>query len=196
MAKFERRRQFFRSFEAKSLRSRSPFMRIADDLVNYCGTVQFLVLNALLFYVWIVINLDLIPGIPAFDPYPFGFLTMFVSLEAIFLSIFVLISQNRSAYISTIRDEVHMQINLRAEEEVTKILEVLADVRKKVGITKHDEELEKMLEKTDSSYIERMIIAQLERANRPLWKQLTKEFPDVIASPKKEEKKESDIIAA
>lgn len=178
--KIERRRQFFKSFEAKSLRNRPPLVKFADDLTSWTGTPTFLLLNTYLFVVWIGLNVKLIPGITPFDPFPFGLLTMMVSLEAIFLSIFVLISQNRSAYISTIRDEVHLQINMQSEREVTKILQILADMRQKMGITKEDPELHQMLEHTDAGYIEQRIVEQLQRANKSVIEQLTKEFPDIL----------------
>lgn len=95
----ERRRQLFKSFEAKSLHSRSFLTQIADDLTNIFGSTSFLFLNALLFFFWIVLNLGFIETIEPWDPFPFGLLTMVVSLEAIFLSIFVLVAQNRSAVI-------------------------------------------------------------------------------------------------
>lgn len=180
MAELERRRKFFRSLEAKSLKARSFLTRLADELTSVCGSPTFLVMNSLFFLVWIGVNTNILPGFIAFDPYPFGLLTMIVSLEAIFLSIFVLISQNRSAYISTIRDEVHMQVNLRAEEEITKILEILSDMRKKMGITKEDAELKEMLERMDTGYIEQSIAGQLSRANKPIFEQMIREFPDVL----------------
>jgi uncharacterized membrane protein len=102
----ERRRQFFKSFEAKSLKSRSFLTQVADDLTEAFGSTTFLFLNALFFIAWIILNAGIIPDLPAFDPFPYGLLTMAVSLEAIFLSIFVLVSQNRSSYISSIREEV------------------------------------------------------------------------------------------
>ena len=145
MALAKNRRQYFRSFEAKSLRSRSFLTQIADKLTEVCGSTSFLFSHVLVFELWILVNTGHIPGIPIFDPYPFGFLTMVVSLEAIFLSIFVLVSQNRSAYISTIRDEVHLGLNLIAEEEITKILQVLTEIRAELGIKKVDHELEKCL---------------------------------------------------
>ncbi len=178
--KIERRRQFFKSFEAKSLRHRPPLVKFADDLTSWTGTPGFLLLNVYIFGIWIILNVNLIPGVIPFDPFPFGLLTMLVSLEAIFLSIFVLISQNRSAYINTIRDEVHLQINMQSEREVTKILQILADVRKKMNINTVDPELEQMLQETDAGYIEARIIEQLQRANKSIVNQLTKEFPDIL----------------
>ncbi len=175
----EKRRQYFRSFEAKSLRSRSFLTQFADKLTEICGSTSFLVFHIIFFTVWISINTGLIPEIEKFDPFPFGLLTMVVSLEAIFLSIFILVSQNRSSYVSTIRDEVHMGINFIAEEEITKVLEVLAEIRKEMGIKKPDPELEKMLQRTDTSYLERTITEQLRRANKPLVEKLLNDLATI-----------------
>jgi uncharacterized membrane protein len=186
LSRFERRRKFIRSFEAKSLRSRSLSNQVADDLTMFSGSMAFLTINCAIFLVWILVNTGLVPGIPVFDPFPFGLLTMFVSLEAIVLSILVLISQNRSTYIGTLRDEVHMQINLQAEEEITKILQLLSQIRTKLGITKPDSELAAMLEHTSPTDIEARILAQLERANKTIWEKMTREFPDFRPKVKKE----------
>src|SRR3990167_7417846 len=180
----ETRRKFFKSFEAKSLRSRSFLTQIADDLTAICGSTPFLISHILIFAGWIVVNLGYTPSIEIFDPFPFGLLTMVVSLEAIFLAIFILVSQNRSSYISTLRDEVHLGVNLIAEEEITKILEVLADIRKEMGIKRPDPQLEKMLERIDTGYIERSIMEQMARANRSIVEKMLKEIPEPIAHPK------------
>ena len=180
----EGRRKFFKSFEAKSLRGRSFLTQIADDLTAICGSTAFLILHVIIFATWIAINLDYVPWIVPFDPFPFGLLTMVVSLEAIFLSIFVLVSQNRSSYISTIRDEVHLGVNLIAEEEITKILEVLAEIRKELGIKKPDSQLERMLERIDTGYIERSILDQMDRANKSLIEQMKSSLPEPIVHPK------------
>ena len=179
----ETRRKFFKSFEAKSLRGRSFLTQIADDLTAICGSTPFLIFHVLFFAGWIAVNLDYVPWILPFDPFPFGLLTMIVSLEAIFLAIFVLVSQNRSAYISTIRDEVHMGINLIAEEEITKILEVLAEIRKELGIKKPDSQLEKMLNRIDTGYIEKSILDQMDRANKSLIEQMKTSLTEPIVHP-------------
>jgi uncharacterized membrane protein len=180
--KLEKRRQFFKSFEAKSLRSRSLLTQLSDDLTAVFGSSSFLVINFFVFIIWLVVNLGYVPAVEPFDPYPFGLLTMAVSLEAIFLSIFVLVSQNRSSYINSIREEVHLKVNLIAEEEITKILEVLAEVRKKVGIKEEDPELEVMLKRIDTNYIEQSIINQLN--NTPtLGQKFVQELPDVLLTP-------------
>ena len=176
----ERRHQFYHAFEAKALRSRSVLTQLADYLTAIFGSTTFLFLNALFFTLWIAVNLGKIPGVPVFDPYPFGLLTMIVSLEAIFLSIFVLVSQNRSSYVNALREEVHLRVNLIAEEEVTKSLKLLSEIRDKVGIVEKDPELEEMLARTDTNYIERSIAEQMKRANKSGFENLLKEFPDLI----------------
>lgn len=182
----ERRKQFYKSFEAEALQSRSFLTRFADQLTATFGSSTFLFLNAIWFTFWIVINLDLTP-ITAFDPFPFGLLTMIVSLEAIFLSVFVLVSQNRTSYVDTLREELHLQVNLIAEEEITKIIEVLSEIRKKLDIKTKDPELEEMLKRIDTNYIERSLIEQMAKANKSLAqnikKTLSTEFPDIIPPP-------------
>lgn len=179
----ERRRQFFKSFEAKSLRSRSLLTQISDDLTEICGSTPFLIFHIILFTGWIILNTGVIPGAIAFDPFPFGLLTMVVSLEAIFLALFILVSQNRSSYINSIREEVHLRVNLIAEEEITKVLEVLAEIRKEMGVKKKDEDLEEMLKRIDTNYIERSILEQINRARPSLAKKLSDEFPEFVKKP-------------
>ncbi len=181
----ERRRQFFKSFEAKSLRSRSLLTRLSDDLTEICGSTAFLIFHCILFVSWILINTEAIPGTKSFDPFPFGLLTMVVSLEAIFLSIFVLVSQNRSSYVNSLREEVHLRVNLIAEEEITKVLEMLAEIRQEMGIKTKDDELDAMLKRIDTNYIEQSILGQIGRAKPPLAKKLAEEFPDIFLYPVK-----------
>jgi len=93
--------------------------RIADVIAEFSGSIAFLLLNAVFFALWLGINA--LPSV-AFDPYPFGLLTMIVSLEAIFLSIFVLVSQNRQGDKDRIRNELDYQVNLKAELGVSTLL--------------------------------------------------------------------------
>ncbi|HEV7241566.1 MAG TPA: DUF1003 domain-containing protein [Thermoanaerobaculia bacterium] len=95
--------------------------KIADGIAVFSGSIPFLFLNALWFLVWILWNTA--PFLPHFDPYPFGFLTMVVSLEAIFLSIFVLVSQNRQAAKDRLRADAEYEVNLKAELEITHLHE-------------------------------------------------------------------------
>jgi len=100
----------------------STLQRIADWKAWFSGSMPFLILNGAWFIIWIIVN-TLPVGIPAFDPYPFGLLTMIVSLEAIFLSCFVLISQNRQAEKDHVRSDVEYEVNIKAELEVAHLHE-------------------------------------------------------------------------
>jgi CRP/FNR family cyclic AMP-dependent transcriptional regulator len=113
--------------------------RIADTIAEFSGSIAFLILNAAFFGVWLLVNA--LPSL-AFDPYPFGLLTMIVSLEAIFLSIFVLVSQNRQADKDRIRNELDYQVNLKAELGVSVLLhkadmivESLQDIEGRIATT-------------------------------------------------------------
>lgn len=94
--------------------------RVADWLAWFSGSIPFLVLHALWFGAWILLNIGVvhIPGLSGFDPFPFGLLTMIVSLEAIFLATFVLISQNRQVEKDKVRGDIEYDVNIKAEMEV------------------------------------------------------------------------------
>lgn len=96
--------------------------KIADGIAWFSGSMPFLMINGGWFIIWIVINTFAI-GIVAFDPYPFGLLTMIVSLEAIFLSCFVLISQNRQAEKDHVRSDIEYEVNIKAELEIAHLHE-------------------------------------------------------------------------
>lgn len=100
----------------------TPLQRVADAIAWFSGSMSFLFLNALWFATWIAIN-TLPLGLPKFDPYPFGLLTMILSIEAIFLSCFVLISQNRQAEKDRVRSDIEYDVNIKAELEVAHLHE-------------------------------------------------------------------------
>ena len=100
----------------------TALLRIADWIAWFSGSMAFLILNGGWFIIWIAIN-TLPLGIPAFDPFPFGLLTMIVSLEAIFLSCFVLISQNRQAEKDKVRADIEYEVNIKAELEIAHLHE-------------------------------------------------------------------------
>ena len=109
----------------------STLQRIADWIAWFSGSMYFLLLNAIWFIVWISINVFPL-GIEQFDPFPFGLLTMIVSLEAIFLSCFVLISQNRQSEKDHIRSDIEYGINIKAELEVAHLHEKIDHVHEQI----------------------------------------------------------------
>jgi CRP/FNR family transcriptional regulator, cyclic AMP receptor protein len=107
--------------------------RVSDFLTMIAGDIRLVVFNLLWFVVWIIVNTGLIPDVPAFDPFPFGLLTMIVSLEAIFLSLFVLISQNRQAAREKVRNDIEYEINVKAELEVGELLQRLTRIEQHIS---------------------------------------------------------------
>jgi len=111
--------------EQKALDERSLGERIGDGVSHHAGRAWFIVFHVIWFTSWIILNAGLVPAVPRFDPYPYPFLTFAVSLEAIFLSLFILMSQNREARQADQRAHLDLQINLLAELESTRMLEML-----------------------------------------------------------------------
>jgi uncharacterized membrane protein len=101
--------------------SRTFGQRLSDVLTSIAGDIRFVYFSAIWFFVWIVLNIGIFPKL-MFDPFPFGLLTMVVSLEAIFLSLFVLISQNRQAEREKVRNDIEYDVNLKAEVEVRDLI--------------------------------------------------------------------------
>jgi len=169
------------SFEAKELKKRPYLIKVADRVSAFFGSAWFLILNLTIFIFWVTANQGLIPGIPIFDEFPYFFLTTGVSLEAIILTIIVLISQQRQSQITKIREELDMQVNKIAEKEITKSLFILKKIAEKQGINLDgDKELNEMLRGIEFSYIEKKLVEQL--TDKPLQsiKDLQKKVIDTI----------------
>lgn len=120
-----------RKLEDLAKGQRTPADRAAAFVSRFCGSVTFVWLHAAFFCAWIIVNA--VPGLPHFDPFPFTLLTLCVSLEAIFLASFILISQNHEMRITERRNQLDLQINLLAEQENTKMLKLLEQIAAKVG---------------------------------------------------------------
>ena len=110
-------RRIIKSLKAKTDARRSNSERVADWMTSTFGSISFLLFNSVWFVTWIVLNIRLIPNLEPFDPFPFGLLTMIVSLEAIILAIFVLISQNRQSKVDDLREETDHQENIKTEQD-------------------------------------------------------------------------------
>jgi len=117
--------------EESARQKRTPADRIAEAIANFCGSMTFVWVHVIWFGGWILLNL--IPGVPHFDQFPFTFLTLVVSLEAIFLSTFILISQNLETRISERRSHLDLQLNMLSEQENTKMITILLAIAEKVG---------------------------------------------------------------
>lgn len=102
--------------------------KAADRITAFSGSMAFVYIHAIIFAVWITDNL--LAQQKGFDPFPFGLLTLIVSLEAIFLSTFVMLSQNRQSKQADLRAELDYEVNLKAEKEICEIREMLEQLLK------------------------------------------------------------------
>jgi uncharacterized membrane protein len=156
----------FRAIKATHSAERSRMERFANRLTGFASSTPFLVAHVVWFVIWIPWNMGVF-GLRPFDPFPFGLLTMYVSLEAIFLSIFVLLAQNRESAIAELREEITLQVNLRMEMEVTKTLQLVAGLYRRLGHELADDpELREMLMPLDPEAIERDLIEQIKAIDR------------------------------
>ncbi len=143
-------------------RQRSLQDRIADAFTTFSGHMLFVYVHIAWFGLWILLNSGRF-GLPAFDPFPYGLLTMIVSLEAIFLSTFVLISQNRQSEEAERRSDLDLQMDLLTEHELTRALLMLDMIQEKLGIENNTDpelaELEQEIKPED-------VLAEIERLQR------------------------------
>ena len=108
--------------------------KFADAITTFTGSMTFVLLHASFVGGWLLVNTGILPGLRPFDPFPFVMLAMIASVEAIFLSKFVLISQNRMAALADKRADLDLQINLLAEHEVTRLIALVEQVAARVGV--------------------------------------------------------------
>lgn len=141
------------SMQDRLVEAESPIDHVADGISKFAGSTWFVALHAAWFTCWILAGTGVVPlGLAEIDPYPFSLLTLIVSLEAIFLSTFVLISQNKLAAASDRRSDLDLHINLLAEQKAAKTLELLAQITEQLNSmanefhVEHDEELEALKE--------------------------------------------------
>ena len=150
-AALEENVEAIKSWERTILLSRSKTEQISDWIACTAASAPVLVLHVVWFTAWVSANAGLIPGVTPFDPFPFPFLTMTVSLEAIFLALFVLASQNRLALQADKRSHLDLQIDLLAEREMTAVLQLLQDIARHLDVktTLTPEQLRDLLKQTD-----------------------------------------------
>jgi uncharacterized membrane protein len=142
--------------EADALDARSVSARCAAGLMRFAGTTTFGAIHLVWFVVWFTVNVGLVPGMRPFDPYPFNFLTLVVSLESIFLSIWILINQNQMERQADRRAHLDLQINMLAEQESTAAIRMLQRISEHLGIRSDDAVDTALSEETD---VERIVTA-------------------------------------
>lgn len=156
----------FRAVKAQHAASSSWIEHLSAQIAKYAASTPFLVFHVVWLGGWVVWNTGLLPFRP-FDPFPFGLLTMVVSLEAIFLSIFILMSQKREAGIGELREETTLAVDLRTEAEVTKTLQLVAGLYTRLGHQiGQDTELQEMLRPLNAESIAADLMEQLAQAGK------------------------------
>lgn len=120
--------------EHDALGRRTSTERVSDVITKLVGNVGFLLAHLFVIFCWCLLNLHVIPGLKAFDPFPFGILALVVASESVFLTIFVLISQNRMARQSERRSHLDLQVGMLSEQELTTILQMLQKLCLHVGV--------------------------------------------------------------
>ena len=144
---------------------RSTLERGVDAVARFCGTLPFVWVHILWFGIWLATNA--VPGIQHFDPFPFPLLTLIISMEAIFLTTFVLISQNNQSRISERRNHLDLQINLLAEQENSKMIKMLNAIMGAMNVTIRDTEADAMQEDTQPEKIAAKIVDTIEQPSDP-----------------------------
>jgi uncharacterized membrane protein len=148
--------------EESFVKNRSTADKLADWIGGFSGSVTFVFLHVVVYGFWILINLKLIPGIRAFDPYPFLLLSVVVSIEAIFLSTFVLMKQNRMSRRADQRGHLDLQINLLAEREMTAVLQLLLRISAQLGVRVSGEQIENFSAETSVAALAQQISEKLQ----------------------------------
>ena len=143
--------QAIKSWERAILLGRTRTEQLSDWIVSTVASASVVVMHLVWFALWVTMNIGAVPGIEPFDPFPFPFLTLTVSLEAIFLALFVLASQNRLARQTEKRSHLDLQIDLLAEREMTAALQLLQDIalHLKVKTSVTADQLRDLANKTD-----------------------------------------------
>lgn len=141
--------------EQDALLRRTLAERISDICTKYVGSMGFVLFHVALFVFWAIVNTNLVPGVRAFDPFPFGILTLIVSSEGVFLSIFILISQNRMARQADRRAHLGLQVSILAEQEMTLMLRMQEQLCAHLGVDVAGvkDEAHRLMEETDVEQI-------------------------------------------
>lgn len=146
-------------------KTRSGAVRLADLVARAAGGMPFIILHVVWFGAWVILNLGAVSAVPPWDPFPFGLLTLVVSLEAIFLSLLVLMAQNRLARDADRRAHLDLQINMLAEQESTATLKMLEQICRHLGIAGPDEKEHELATATDVNELAKSLDNKLTLGN-------------------------------
>lgn len=138
--------------------------RIADRITTFTGSIWFVVTLGLLVVAWIVVNTGVVPRLAPFDPFPFVLLAMLASVAAIFLTTFVLISQNRISQLEQRRADLDLQVTLLAEHEITRLVVLVDAIAERLGVS---EAGDPYLEELKKDVAPEQVLGEIEREEGP-----------------------------
>jgi uncharacterized membrane protein len=144
-------------------RAMTPQARLAEAITRFTGSMSFVCLHLVIYGCWILVNAGLVPFVPRFDP-SFVILATEASVEAIFLSTFVLISQNRAAAEMDKRSDLDLQISLLTEHELTKLIRVVTAMAERMGLPELTDDRE--LQETQEDVAPEAVLDKIEERNR------------------------------
>ena len=151
-----------RQLEQAAVAKRSYGERIAQSVTQVAGSALFIAIHIAWFAVWIALNMGWLFRVQSWDPFPFSFLTLIVSLEAIFLSLLVLMTQNRLTRDADKRALLDLHINMLAEQESTASLRMLEKICKQLGVDYAPEEAQQLAKTTDVTKIAEKLEEKIE----------------------------------
>jgi uncharacterized membrane protein len=159
--------EVIRQLEEAANQERTKSDLVAEAIARFCGSMTFVWVHVAWFGGWITLNL--LPGVTHIDPFPFTFLTLVVSLEAIFLSTFILISQNHDTKISERRNHLDLQINLLSEQENTRMIEMLKAIAEKLECEIPHDDVASLSEETRPERVAAQIEEQVETKKQKIF---------------------------
>ena len=150
----------------KAESNKSSQHRIATAITGFAGSMNFVYLHVLVFAVWITVNVVKVNGFPSFDPFPFPLLTLVATTEAIFLAIFILMSQNSFAVLEKKREELEIQISLLTEHEVTRLIALVDKIATHLNISYDNQEISRLKEHTHPDKVLQIIENEMDSSKR------------------------------
>jgi uncharacterized membrane protein len=140
--------------------------KFAALVARYVGSMPFIYIQLFFIASWVIINLKRVPGLRQFDPYPFPLLALITTIEAIFLAVFILVSQNRMSDLEEKREELGLQISLLTEHEVTRLMNLVDSIATHLKVTGKDQDLKDLKKDTSPEKVLNVIEAEMDKIEK------------------------------
>jgi uncharacterized membrane protein len=144
-----------KNVRVEALLHRTRLQRLLSRTARFLSHPGFLIFEVVLHVGWVLLNVRLVPGVAAWDPYPFGLLGGLASIQALFIGLLILMHAEHEAHVAEIREEMELQVSLHAEHEVSKVLRMLTEVQAALGVRSNEQnaELRRMSRPVDPDHL-------------------------------------------